>query len=294
MIHAFLITAYRDVNALEQLIDQLMLIRDCRIYINIDRRSTDLVRRVSKFADTKAGVRIHVRSDLRVRWGSIYHLDAFMILAQKALQDGCEFFHTMTGQCRIVRSIPEFEAFFQERRSSNFLEHFPLPTKIWPGGGLDRIRYFQLFDVLDAKRHPFHSINGLVVRLQRMIGVNRLDSGTRYFGGSTYYSINRTAMEYLLHEYLKQRKRYRHTFCSEEVAPHTILCNAPAGLRDSLVNNNLRFVLWRRKHGETPGILDLEDRAEISAQEYYFARKFDSAISSTLARSLDGAPTVYP
>jgi hypothetical protein len=241
-----------------------------------------------EFADAKPDARIHIRSDLRVRWGGFRHLEAFMILAQKALQDGCEFFHTLTGQCRIVRPIPEFEAFFLDRRSSNFLEHFPLPSEIWPGGGLDRIRYFQLFDVLDAKRNPLLRLNGPFVRLQRMLGVDRLDPGTRYFGGSTYYSINQTAMQYLLGEYLKQSKRYRHTLCSEEIAPHTILCNGLAGIRDSLVNDNLRFVLWRPKHGETPGILDLEDRAEIAASESYFARKFD-VISHSLARSLDGA-----
>lgn len=291
MIHAFLITAYRDADALEQLVARLMSIRDSRIYLHIDRRRNELVCRMRRQAAETGDARLQVRSDFRVHWGSFQHLEALMVLAQQAFSEGCEFFHTMTGQCRIVCSAAEFEAFFLAKRHSNFLEHFPLPTADWRNGGLDRLRHFQLFDLLGTKRRGFYRINGAFVRLQRMLGVDRLNPADRYFGGSTYYSINRPAMNYLLREYPKHASQYRHTFCSEEIAPHTILCNGPAELRDSIVNDNLRYVLWRRKHGEKPGLLDLDDRAAIAASECIFARKFDSVISAALARSFDDSPT---
>lgn len=52
--------------------------------------------------------------------------------------------------------------------------------------------------------------------------------------------------------------------------------------KDSLVNNNLRFFLWKEKHGTQPGILDIEDVDNIELSKTFFIRKISLKYSKEL------------
>ena len=60
------------------------------------------------------------------------------------------------------------------------------------------------------------------------------------------------------------------------------MLNGPQDLRESLVNFDLRFILWATQHGENPGLLDLSNLDAILGSEYLFARKFDSRYAKDL------------
>ncbi len=289
MIHAFLITAYRDVSALEGLIDQILKIKDAKIYINIDGRSHELIEKVKIFIESKNESRIYLQFNKKIHWGGFEHLNMFMEMLSIAIKDQCEYFHTLTGQCRLTQPIKDFEDFFEKNKEFSFLEHFKLPTKSWPGnGGLNRIKFFQLYDLLDAKKPGkfFKRINKHFIHLQKLFFVNRLKNNA-YFGGSGYFSISKEAGNYLLDQFLVQRNKYKNTFCPEEIAPHSILLNSPPHISRNIVNDNLRFVLWESKNGETPGILDDLDFDEVQDKKYFFARKIDSRYSKNLLNKLD-------
>ena len=93
-------------------------------------------------------------------------------------------------------------------------------------------------------------------------------------------------MQYLLTEWNRTKFLYKHTFCCEETVPQTILMNGPDELKNSLVNFDLRYMLWEYKHGDNPGYLDEDDFLAIRAENYFFARKFDSQISKKLIENL--------
>ena len=123
-----------------------------------------------------------------------------------------------------------------------------------------------------------------MVSIQKMFKLSRLEKDKNYFGGSGYWSIHKDAAAYILDELKTDSKRWRYTFCPEECAYQTILLNSR--LKDTIVNNNLRYVVWHEKHKELPGILDETDFEKIKATNYLFARKFDSKISNQLLKSL--------
>jgi hypothetical protein len=52
--------------------------------------------------------------------------------------------------------------------------------------------------------------------------------------------------------------------------------------RGLIQNCNLRYINWKKKHGEIPAILDEMDFESLLAGKYLFARKFDSRFSSSL------------
>jgi hypothetical protein len=289
MIHAFLITAYRDVNALEGLIDQILKIKDAKIYINVDRRSLELIEKVKIFIKSKNESRIYLQFNKKIHWGGFEHLNMFMEMLSIAIRDECEYFHTLTGQCRLTQPTQDFEDFFEKNKELSFLEHFKLPTKSWPGnGGLNRIRFFQLYDLLDAKKPGkfFKRINKHFIHLQKLFFINRLKNNI-YFGGSGYFSISKEAGNHLLTQFLVQRNQYKNTFCPEEIAPQSILLNSPPHISRNIVNDNLRYVLWESKNGEIPGILDELDLETVQVKKYFFARKFDSIKSQALVRAIE-------
>jgi hypothetical protein len=296
--HAFLITAYRDASSLIGLFEQILQIDQAVIYCQIDGRSISVIQTMNNWLTENPTIkpRVHLRSNQTIRWGSSDHLLAQLSLAQSALDDGANYFHTLTGQCRIISTLDTFTDFFENNSGKNFIEHFPLPSPTWARqGGLERIRFFQLHDVMDAKKYGkfFLRLNKHFIQLQRLLGVNRLKKmleSKAPFGGLSYWSLHQDAISEILRDDLMTKKKFLHTFCSEEIIPHTILNNRPF-LRNSLLNHSLRFVLWEEAHGEVPGILDEDHLSQLQAKRSdgipnLFARKFDSSISKNLINQL--------
>jgi hypothetical protein len=290
MQHAFLVTAYRDLETLTGLIEQLLGLENSRIYINVDGRSKLLITQLQHYLSNLKNSRIYLQTQ-KVRWGSYEHFDVYMQMAQIALSDGGEYFHTITGQCRIVKSLDIFEKFFEKHRHQNYIQHFLLPDVNWNGLGeprLDRVKYFQLHDVLDARRLGifFAALNTSFKAIQKLFGVNRLKDRT-YYGGIVYFSINRTAMDYLVSQWREVAHEFKYVFCCEETVPQTILLNSPKDLKNTMVNFDLRYMLWETQHGENPGLLDERNFKEIEKEEFLFARKFDSRYSGSLVEAIN-------
>lgn len=290
MRHAFLITAYRDFASLSSLIEQLLSIEDAQIYINIDGRSKRLISQTHEFLNTLDNQRINLQTQT-VRWGSYEHFDVYMQMAKKAMANHCDYFHTITGQCRIIKPITVFKQFFEEHATQNYIQHFELPDVNWNGLAeprLDRVKYYQLHDLLDARRLKaiFVILNTTFKQIQKMIGIDRLKD-RQYYGGIVYFSINRKAMQYLTEQWQKIQDEFRYTFCCEETVPQTILLNSPPELKETMVNFDLRYMLWETQYGENPGILDDRNFSALDKPEYLFARKFDSRYSGTLIQMIN-------
>jgi Core-2/I-Branching enzyme len=285
MRHAFLVTAYRDFPTLSSLIEQLLSVSDSRVYINIDGRSKKLIDQIRVYLSNLNSPRIDLQTQ-KVRWGSYEHFDVYMQMAKKAIADNCEYFHTITGQCRIIKPIPAFEKFFEENFTQNYIQHFELPDVNWNGLAeprLDRVKYYQLHDVLDARKLGaiFVILNTAFKQIQKMIGIDRLRV-RQYYGGIVYFSINRKAMDYLTEQWKIIKHEFRYAFCCEETVPQTILLNSPKELKETMVNFDLRYMLWETQHGENPGLLDERNFEALNQPQFLFARKFDSRYSTDL------------
>ena len=289
MRHAFLVTAYRDFETLSSLIEQLLRVSDSRIYINIDGRSKKLIDQITIHLKSLNSPRVDLQAQA-VRWGSYEHFDVYMQMAKKAIDDECDYFHTITGQCRIVKPTQVFEKFFEDHCSQNYIQHFELPDVNWNGLAeprLDRVKYYQLHDVLDARKLGaiFVIVNTAFKQIQKLIGIDRLKD-RQYYGGIVYFSINRKAMDYLTEQWKLIEHEFRYVFCCEETVPQTILLNGPKELKETMVNFDLRYMLWETQHGENPGLLDERNFNAINKPEFLFARKFDSRYSNGLLELL--------
>lgn len=305
MKHAFILTAYRDPESLKRFLQQLVTIEDSQIYCSIDLKSTQMAKEIDAWLTKQISLdpnyaRIELFHDQVIRYASTDHLNVQIRLLKQALSDGADYCHTLTGQCRLVVTPEEFTSFFNRHEGQNFIEYFGLPAKHWSGdGGLARIQYFQLYDVMDIKRWRalFDLSNRFILLCQRFLKIDRRKSYPiavdQFWGGLGYWSLYKDALIEILNDPLlkdsKQSKIYKHSHCAEEFVLHTILLNSQYGkiFRERIIPNHLRFMDWEIGHGESPAILDETHlpqikQGQVNEYPYLFARKFDSRYSNGL------------
>ncbi len=288
MKHAFLITAYRDFSTLEANINQLLKIKDSIILITVDKKQKEFIKTIQENSHFLSNSRVEWRFNLTINWGSYSHVQAYLDMCKEALNQDTDYYHSMTGQCKVIVKPDEFINFFKKSNGQSFLEHFNLPKLGWDGklGGFGRIKFWQLYDILDARAHGkfFKRLNQYFVGFQKLLNISRLVNNKNYYGGSGYWSIHKDAAKLIIDEIKISSFQWRHTFCPEECIYQTILLNSK--ISSTIVNDNLRFVLWEKRHGELPGILDEQNLDAIRKSKALFARKFDFRISHDLLKAL--------
>lgn len=278
MKQAILITAYKEESSLIDIVD--FFGSDYNFYIHFDRKvRIDL----SVLQERK---NVFVSKKYRVNWGGVNHLKAILLLVDIALKNPENaFFHLITAEDFPVKSINYFEALDSTK---NYLDFFELPTPFWESGGMDRIDYYNFFDLLNAKKTIHAKVLGKLLSYQRKLGLKRKYPNEflqlKLYGGSTYWSLNRAALDYVLQFDCNKKiiKRFRHTFCAEEIYFQTILLNSPhAG---SIENDDLRYIDWESGRRGYPAFLDETDFESLIASNKLFARKIDK--SNTLKMML--------
>lgn len=286
MKQAILITAYKNIKQLDNLI--LFFDERFEIYIHIDKKSniSDLdLKSLNKYKNIK-----FISRKFSINWGGVNHLKAIILLSSIALKDGNDYFHLITGQDYPIRKLSEFEDFFLKNRGNNFIEFNELPYKYWAGnGGLERINLYNFYDIFNAKQKIQMGIIGVFLKLQKMLNFNRNVSGKinkKLYGGGTYWSLSKEAIELVLNQNEQKDllKNFRHSFCAEEIFFQTILLNSH--LKDTVINDDLRFINWAEKHGNVPAILDNEDFDAVISSNDFFVRKIEMGISDELIKNV--------
>ncbi|MDT0650829.1 beta-1,6-N-acetylglucosaminyltransferase [Autumnicola edwardsiae] len=287
MKQAILITAYKNYFHLEKIIN--FFDSDFQIYIHLDRKS-DITDHEREKIENYPQVKLLVQ-EYKVNWGGLNHLKAILYLSTMAVEDKENvYFHLISGHDHPIKNLEFFKLFYQRHGHRNFLEYFKVPFKGWGGnGGLDRLEYFNLFDIFNYKSDTESRWINNSLQLQRKLGLKR-GFGVDFpeiYGGSTWWSLNRDALTYVLdyqEDHPSYLKRFRHTLCSEEFFFQTILLNSP--FLESINNNNLRYIDWTPRNGNNPAVLDETDYQKIAQSDALFARKFDYPVSCRLMEQL--------
>ena len=277
---AVLITAYKNPEQIKGIID--FLGEDFEYYIHADKKS-----RVD-FSVLQNISRVHFYQKYKVNWGSADHLKCILLLSREALADGRNHcFHLITGQDFPAKTA---DYFLRELDTSrDYLEHFPLPSERW-GGGLDRIRYFTPYESVNGRSRFGIRLMSALIKTQKLLGIKRKtlqNSFGQLYGGSTYWSLTRNSLQYVLDTLDKNPKIMRsmkYTFCSEEIIFQTVLMNSP--FAKNVANDNLRYIDWESGRGGHPAFLDESDIDSIKHSNKIFARKFRKGDSDALREIL--------
>lgn len=291
-MQAILITAYKNYSHLEELVS--FFDDNFSIYIHIDKKS-----RITTVEEEKLSAKTNVKfisRQYRINWGGINHLYAILLLARRALHDvGNEYFHLITGHDYPVKEISYFSDFLSSNIDKDFMEYNPLPYAAWPEGGMDRLSRYNFYDVVDGRKGIGEKLIKGFSKIQKNLGLKRrfYDGFPRLYGGSTYWSLRRKSLEYVF-KYMKDNPRFlprfKYSFCSEEIFFQTILVNSP--LRENIVNNNMRLIVWEKRNDNFPANLDESDYEDIVKSDALFARKFEYPVSAILFQKIKDRITI--
>lgn len=288
MKQALLITAYKNPQHLIRLID--LFDDNFLIYIHIDSKSNftnDDLLNLRRKSQVK-----FVSNKYRVQWGSINHLKAFLLLAEEAIKDdSIEYVHTITGHDYPIKSAQEITRFMENNKGTLFIQNHKLPFDGWIGGGLDRILYYQPHDFMNVRVYRNYKIKERILSIQQNNGIKRgfpacfpVDK----YGGLVYWSIPIECVRYIL-DFNKKNpqylRRFKYTYCSEEIFFQTIIMNSP--YKSKVCDDNLRFMVWEKRNGNNPANLDERDFDAIKSSNALFARKFEYPVSQNLLDKID-------
>jgi len=281
MKQAILITAYKDLNFISNILQYFD--NDFDFFIHVDKKCKEDITFLQN------DLRVNVYRKYRIEWGGSNHIFAILLLIQEAFKvRKYEYYHLITGSDLPIKPLSEFKAYFENHRTDNFIEHFPLPHSDWGAeGGMDRIKYYWLgYNTVDV-RNGWWQIVRFTLRVQRKLKIQRkfVYFDGKLWGGSTYWSLSRNAISKII-EFISENsgfvQRFQFTSIGEEIFIQSIL----KSFNDvELVNNYLRYINWG-KDQSTPIILTEENHDEIIRSNCFFARKFDKEKSIKLMKSL--------
>jgi len=287
MKQAVLITAYTNIEHLNSIISSLS--DNFEFYIHIDKKSNIYKEDILRLTQKK-NVAL-VSQKYNINWGGINHLKAILFLLENSLKNkSIEYFHLITGHDFPIKRENDINSFLNQNKGKEFLEFVKLPYEKWENGGYDRFLYFNLYDCFNGRNGWGKTFIKRFVRFQKFLNMKRKwPSGfpTELYGGSTYWSLSRQCIEYVF-KYMKENpnflKRFKYTFCSEEIFFQTIILNSD--FKDKVVNDNLRFIVWEERNGNFPANLDETDFDNIIKSNALFARKFEPEVSASLLNSI--------
>jgi hypothetical protein len=270
---AYVISAYKLPDQLVRLVQRLES-PNSSFAIHVDRKTGSDV-----YARMQEGLRavdsVHFLERHTCNWGDFGHVRATLKGLAHLLEDGDPFDYLvlLTGQDYPLRPAEEIEAFLAGADGRSFMRWWPLPHEPWSGrGGLHRIERWHLV----GRRHL-----RLSLPLRRRLPLDLVP-----FGGSPYWCLARPVAEHV-HETVRAHPElvrfFEHVFVPDELFFQTIVANSR--WRDSLVDDNLRYVDWSRL--PAPAILGAGDVDRLLASPALFARKFDATVDAVILDLLD-------
>jgi hypothetical protein len=278
--HAILITAYTDFPYLMDLIDSFQGNFD--IYIHIDKKShvsPSFLQGLCRERNVKA-----VDSVYSIYWGGRNHVSAILWLCKEALEKSpcATHFHLISGNDMLIKAPKDVIRYFHSAGDANFLDFFPLPSEQWAGGGLNRLEYIHPMDRLNVKERYEAEVYARYLRMQRQWNFRRPLPEYPLYGGSSWWSLTRRAVEYMISHYNWNGwySRLENTFAPDEMYVQTLLLNSE--LAGTIVPNHLRYILWEPQNGSLPAILDERNLSRMIQSDAVFARKVNRTISHRL------------
>ncbi|MDB5256294.1 MAG: glycosyl transferase family protein [Chitinophagaceae bacterium] len=288
MKQALLITAYKDFDHLTDII-QFFDDESFECYIHIDKKhfpNETVVQKIRSFRQVK-----FVSDYYTVNWGGRNHLRSCLLLAEEALKNSDTiYFHLISGQDFPIKDLAYFKSFATQSDRRDYLTYHKMPYKNWVHGGMNRVEYYNFYDIFDAKKNAQWIVR--FIAWQQKIGFKRRISSRvpPLYAGDTWWSLTKETLQHVIDYTSKQPyllNRMKYTFCAEEMYFQTVIMNSPYAT--NVVNDNLRYIDWtsgRSVSPAHPAVLDNTDFDKMKNSTALFGRKFESPVSDKLKQML--------
>lgn len=286
-MQAVIILAHKNI---DQVIDLGTLLRSkFEVYIHFDRKVSLSRKQIERMNRE----RINYYSFLKVNWGAWSVAKATLMMMKEVLKEGkIQYVHVISGQDWPVKNLNDIYNFYQnndhiymEIEKANGIKKSGEPIIYWQ-------KYYFDYDKINRKTlygKLYHRLSLLLQTIFRIDKFKRYKFKGEIYTGSQWVDLPIDVVSYLV-EYsennLEKMKIFKYGFCSDEFWMQTIIGNN-VKFKDRIVNNNHRFIKWKKQHNSYPAILDESNYVELNDSEAQFARKFDYDNSKELIQRLN-------
>ncbi|MGM9553174.1 MAG: beta-1,6-N-acetylglucosaminyltransferase [Faecousia sp.] len=277
--HAYLIISHQNFKQLEILMS-LLDYEANDIYVHIDKKSKlsgferEKLKRVLRHSEMS-----FVKSR-KVSWGADSLMKVEITLLQEATKRNHVYYHLLSGADLPLKT----QSYIHEKLNRDGRDYIALETNRQPNitkSFLDRFRYFYfLQNQIDRNKEKsrIRKVQSLLLSIQKSIGIDRTKRANfEYVKGSQWFSITHDTALYIIDRYPQYKKYFIRSFIPDESFLQTIVKNAP--LRDHVVDDNLRYIDWKRG---SPYVFRDEDYDILMKSEKLFARKFDTYVDQRI------------
>ena len=275
----YIISAYKYPAQLVRLIRQLHT-DTTSFFIHIDKK-TDLAVYDQAVQGTQGLSNVHFLRRYRCDWGGFGHVQATLQGIHEIIKRGISFDYAilLTGQDYPIKTNDQIQDFLWQSQGKSFLDYFPLPSSQWEGGGLQRV---ELWHIRYLKSHfIFPSPRAFFLK-------RKFPKGFQPFGGCSYWCLSNEIITYI-DKFTSQQPHFVNFFkyvdVPDEIFFQTIVMNSP--FASNVVNDDLRYILWKELDSASPSILGKEDLEDLASSSKLFARKFDETIDAEVLNLIE-------
>ncbi len=230
-------------------------------------------------------------------WGTFQLVDAMLQSMKKLDCFDYDYLINLSGQCYPLKSVDSIKDFLN-KTSFAYMEQFKIPAGAPKGwgkrGGLDRVEYsYYKNPLLILTEVIFNKISkSSKYDARRLIKLPRINKQIPYnlepYGGSMWFCLTKKHVDFIL-GFLENKSDlldfFKHTLIPDELFFHTIIMNSP--LKNTVFNDNLRYIDWTKKGVSLPATLTVEDRDNLLTSPKLFARKFDIELDEQILDLID-------
>ena len=266
---AYLLLVHKNPEQVERLIKLL----NGDIYIHIDKKCD-----LEKFQINNPKIN-YIKERVSINWGGFSMINATLKLINLAKNNyNYDYYVLLSGDDYPIKPLDDLELFLKKHRKYSFLEYDKFDDKWQHAKG--RYQNLKLFE-------KTYFINRVLQKaLNLFINKRNMYRDMLAYKGSQWWCLNSESIEYIL-KYINDNKSilsfFKHTHIPDEMFFQIILLNSP--IRDTIINDNLRYILLEDMHPETLTIDYFKDLIEMKNK--FFARKFDVNVDSKILDLLD-------
>lgn len=289
MNHAFIILAHTQPALLNRILGRLKASNHF-FFINIDRKAC-----YDEFSPILKNNNVSYVSNLYVYHGGFSMIAVTLHLLEAVTKSKVkiDYVHLISGQDYPVVSNEEFDGRFEHSDGYSFMwydrddEH---ARWIVPGGIYEKRYRWWCFSREDNKIAYLRWIDEKLDKCSRRFLIRKRIEGIR--AGWQWFSWHIDVVTFVLNylndnqEYLK---RFRHTYCTDELFFHTLLYPYLDSLKIRK-DDALRYIDWHPKRlytGKLPMVLEEVDFYDIKNSGALLCRKVDAKKSAKLLDMLD-------
>ncbi len=272
----FLILAHKNQNQLMRLINHLK--NDFDIYIHIDKNSN---------INFKSFDNVRIYKKINVHYAEFSQITATLFLIKEAYKNNYDRYCFISGQDLPLKNNNYIQNFFDSNLDKEYMCYLQINSfkdnKVFSFPHYNRVKYYNFEG---ASRKFLHaSIRDFISNL------NITKKKVKYdiYYGSQWWNLTNNAVEYIL-SYLNKDKyfinQFKNVWGSDEFFFQSILLNSE--LKNSCINNNLRYIDWSEQKGSSPKTFKITDYDMIknSINNNLFARKFDENFDNDIIDKL--------